>query len=127
MTPAALAVRRIGEALAISRRARALLVAIALGTAAACSHSDVPLVGTWRSTADDTTLEFKSDGTMINADDNGPLFGGHYRFVSADTITVEFGGPAAVAPARTYKFVVAGDELTVTDERGKADSYQRVR
>jgi hypothetical protein len=95
--------------------------------AAACSKSDVPLVGKWQSTADESLIEFKSDGTVVNSDDNGPLFEGHYRFVDPSTIRIELGGPAGVTPERTYHIVVAGDDLTVTDEKGKNDTYRRVR
>ena len=102
-------------------------MAAATVVAASCAKSDVPLVGKWRSVADESLLQFKSDGTVINADDNGPLFEGKYRFVDASTIQIALGGPAAAAPERTYHFVVAGDDLTVTDDKGKNDTYHRVR
>ena len=106
---------------------RALTLAVTLLLAPACSKSDIPLVGKWQSTADESLLEFKTDGTVVNADDNGPLFGGHYRFVDPATISIELDGPAGVSPERTYHVVVAGDDLTVTDEKGKNDTYRRVR
>jgi len=111
------------------RRATRYAFAVAAATvvAAGCAKSDVPLVGKWRSVADESLLQFKSDGTVINADDNGPLFEGKYRFVDASTIQIALGGPAAAAPERTYHFVVAGDDLTVTDDKGKNDTYHRVR
>jgi len=93
---------------------------------AACAKApEHRLDGRWQSLDGAEILEFKDEGTVVQSDARGPLFGGTFKFVASDRIKVSFGGPSEVAPPRTYRIALDADSLSITDENGKTRRYHR--
>ena len=104
------------------------MIGVGLAALALCACTSDPerrIVGKWQLLDGQEVLEFTHQGTVISADEHGPLFGGRFRFMAEDTVQVTFGGPASYAPPQNYKVSMSDSELVVTDEKGEAKSYRR--
>jgi len=101
------------------------LVAVLLAPAAACwSSREDALVGTWRQIDGSEVLQFFAGGEVIQEDSGGSI-GAAFRFIDDTHIRVDFGGPAAYAPPRTFRVEVGTDTLELTDEKNVIKRYRR--
>ena len=83
------------------------------------------IVGKWQDVKRAETMEFFPDGTVA-AKAGGMSMAGKYTFLDNERIKIELGGMAALAGPMIVKFVISGNELTLTDQDNKMTKYRRV-
>ena len=122
----------------VSRRWRlAAIFNISLAFFAACSERvpsrPPPFLGTWRSAAENATLEFLENGTVTIGVENTQVqysFSASWRLLDSTHIrlTPPAGLPEAVLPrgAKSLTIAVVGDRLTLSGNAGTTVAYDRV-
>ncbi len=91
--------------------------------------STTGLVGKWRDTKTNQTIEFFKDGRLV-FDDGQYMISGTYKLIGNEYIQVALeglaGAFAAMSAAETWKYQISGDTLNIV-AAGKTATLKRVR
>jgi hypothetical protein len=91
-----------------------------------CSPSNTALVGKWQEQGDPSVTEFRADGTFVIH--LGEKLTGKYKSAGKEHIKLSFDGVVGkVVGESTWKTVVQGDNLELTDPDGNKSRFQRVK
>jgi hypothetical protein len=109
----------------VRRWLRLVSAVVMVGLLSSCSPQSNPaLVGKWQEKGDPSITEFRADGTFsIHL---GEALTGKYQSVDSEHIKLTFDGVAGkVVGVSTWKAVVQGDTLDLTDPDGNKSQFQR--
>lgn len=103
-----------------------VLVAVCLVLASCTSTPEQALVGKWKLTSGEDTIEFFADGLVISVEQGGTTQGS-YHFLDATQVQIAPGGLWGVAGPVVLQVWVVGDELILTLPQVGSKKYRRVR
>ena len=96
-------------------------------TLVSCSRSGGALIGRWKSSTNDVSVEFHADGTAILGED-GDLTPANFAVLSGDTLRFSMSEPGNTNhESLVIKFVVHGDALDLTSPQGEIEHLERVK
>jgi hypothetical protein len=98
-----------------------------VGVNVSCTYFS-PLVGKWKDSQSQNTIEFTRDGNVI-LNSNGYLISGTYQLVSNDVVKLNYvglsGGMARMFGVDTWQYSISGNNMTV-EAGGSSDVFNRI-
>jgi len=103
---------------------RIALAALFILSAASCSlKQSWDLAGKWQRVDSDEIIEFLPNGTLFNLVRGKTNITASYRFPDAQHIEIDLAGLGHI----TVAFEVTTDTLTLTDSKGVATKYKKIK
>lgn len=109
------------------KMATALLILCVLLQLIGCS-SQKSIIGKWQQVNGGTeTIEFLKDGAFVVENGGCPMGGGKYSIVDDTRLKIEPSGFQSVTEPMLTKYVIAGDDLTLTGPDGGDTKYHLMK
>ena len=110
----------------IKNTAASLLILCGLLQFIGCSNQK-GIVGKWQQVEGTETIEFLKDGSFVVEKGGRPMGGGKYTVVDDNRIKIEPSGMMAVTGPMLTKYVIAGEDLTLTGPDGGDTKYHSLK